>query len=815
MSDGKWVGKRVKRKEDLRFVTGHGKYTDDFALPGMLHAAMLRSPHAHAKIKSIDCAQARALPGVHVVVTGREAKAYWGPLPKVIDIEMKIPTVFALALDTVYYMGEPVVAVAAETRYLAEDALDLIEVEYEPLEIVLDTEKALAPDAPLLYPEWGSNVQCEWGMSIGPVEETFANADHVFEDRIPHHRYSGVPIEGRAALADFDPYSRTLKLWCSTQTPLIVRTLVAQTFNFPEHDIQVIAPDVGGAFGNKIQADAEVIPCLLSMLTGKPVKWTESRQENLLSGMQCRDYVWYIKVAVSNEGILLGLKGELLGNVGKDGTCHAAGAGKFLVACAYLPGPYKWQAFQANTKVVVSNKAPSGAYRGYGKDIANYPLEIMMNRIADKLGISAVEFRKKNLIKSDEFPYQQISGPIYDSGDYELCLNKMLSLINYDDVRERQAKENGANGKYIGIGIGSMLEPSGGAVPMCIFNGYEVATVRMMPEGGFHVLTGHQNIGQGIETTLCQVVADEMACHPDDVRIIFGDTNAVPYGLGPWSSRGATFNVSCVAEAAKILKSNLLKICANIWQCDAAHLELVDRTVVHKSDSSKRLTLKELGNQTHLFPGAFGVVPKSVSNPFEVTHYWTSPVAFWTPDELGRICLYTTHPSGASAVVVEVDTNTGKITILDVAMCEDLGVLINPTICEGQVHGGYVQGIGGALMEELNYDEHGQLLNTDLTSYLHPLASDVPDIKITHIQSPSPFTTLGTKGGGEGGTIMPCAVIVNAVEDALRSFNVKVSDLPLTPERVMELLNASRKRQAEDVGEKDQQPVHHETPVVI
>jgi len=815
MTGEKWVGKRLERKEDLRFVTGHGTYTDDVTLPGMLHAAMVRSPHAHAKIKSIDCTKAQALPGVHAVITGEDAKKYWGPLPKSVDIDMKIPTVFALAVDKIYYMGEPVVAVAADTRYLAEDAVDLIEVEYEPLEIVVDTEKALAPDAPLLYPEWGNNIQCEWGMSVGPVEEIFAKADHVFEDRIPHHRYSGVPIEGRAALADYDPYNRSLKLWCSTQTPLIVRTLVAQTFDFPEHDVQVIAPDVGGAFGNKIQADAEVIPCLLSMITGRPVKWTESRQENLLSGIQCRDYVWNIKIAVDNDGTLRGLKGEVLGNVGKDGTCHAAGAGKFLVACAYLPGPYKWQAYETNTKVVVSNKAPSGAYRGYGKDIANYPMEIMMNRIADKLGISAVDLRKKNMIEADEFPYQQISGPIYDSGDYHLCLDKALDLIDYDEVRARQAKQNGKDGKYIGVGIGSMLEPSGGAVPMCIFNSYEVATVRMMPEGGFHVLTGHQNIGQGIETTLCQVVADEMACTPDDVRIIFGDTNAVPYGLGPWSSRGATFNVSCVVEAARKLKTNLLEVCANIWQCDGAELEFQGGAVVHKSDTIRRMTLKEIGNQTHLFPGAFGVVPESVSNPFEATHYWTSPVAFWKPDELGRISLYTTHPSGSSAVVVEVDTDTGKITVLDIAMCEDIGTLINPTICEGQVQGGYVQGIGGALLEELEYDEYGQLLNTDLTSYLHPLASDVPDVKVVHIQSPSPFTPLGTKGGAEGGTLMSCAVVVNAVEDALRSFDVKISDLPLTPERVKGLLNAAQAKRDARKTERERKTAPEKTPVEV
>ncbi|MBM4227067.1 MAG: xanthine dehydrogenase family protein molybdopterin-binding subunit [Gammaproteobacteria bacterium] len=788
-STSRWVGASLARKQDLRLVTGHGRYTDDISVPGMLHAAMLRSPHAHARIKSVDVSRARALPGVHAVLTGEDAKRYWGPLAPTIDIGMKVPTVYALATDKVYYMGEPVVAIAADTRYLAEDALEFIDVEYEVLPAVTDTEAALAPGAPLLYPEWGDNVQCAWGMSVGAVDETFARADHVFEFRLPQHRYSGASLEGRAALAHYDAYNRKLTLHCSTQAPNLVRTLVAQTFRFPEHDVQVIAPDIGGGYGNKLQADAEVIPCLLSLATGRPVKWTESRQENLLSGMQCRDYVWYLKVAVSKDGILQGLDAQVLGNVGCDGTCHAAGAGKFLVAAGYVPGPYKWHAFRVATKVAVSNKAPSGAYRGYGKDIANYPLEVAMSRMADALGLSPAEFRRRNFVGKDEFPYQQISGPVYDSGDYAQCLAKLLELVDYDEVKQRQAATQGKSAKYLGIGIASMLEPSGGAVPSCIFNSYEVATVRLMPEGGVLVLTGHQDIGQGSETTLCQVVADELGLTPDDVRVVYGDTNAVPYGLGPWSSRGATFNVSCIAEAARRLKANLFEVVANLWQCEAAGLVAADGAIVEPG--GRRMTLRELGNKLHLWPGAFGVVPKHVANPFEVTHYWTSPIASWTPDELGRIRLYTTHPSGSSAIIVEVDAETGKIEVKDVAIVDDCGVIINPTIVEGQLHGGYVQGIGGALMEEFHYDERGQLWNTDLTSYLHPLATDVPDIKCDHVISPSPYTTLGTKGMGEGSTIMPCAAMVNAVEDALKPFGVRVDQLPLTPERVIRLLKTS------------------------
>jgi len=791
MSEKKWVGEKINRKEDLRFVTGHGKFTDDISLPGMLHCAMLRSPYGHAKIKSIDYSRAKVLPGVRAVITGEEAKKYWGPLAPAINIDMKVPTVYPLAVDKVYYMGEPVVAVAAETRYIAEDALDLIEVEYEPLPVVVDMEKALEHDSPLLYPEWGDNIQCDWGMSIGPVDEVFAKADYIFEERIPHHRYTAVSMEGRAALASFEPYNNKLTLWCSTQSPTVVRTLVAQSFNFPEQNVQVICPDVGGGFGPKLQANAEVIPCLLTMITGKPVKWTESRQENLLAGIQERDYIWYVKAAVKKDGTLLGLKGLLLGDTGCDGTCHAAGAGKFLVAASYLPGPYKMEAFEVRTKVIVTNKAPTGAYRGYGKDMANYPLERLLNRIAKELGISPVDLRIRNFIKPDEFPYQQISGPVYDSGNYEELLKKTLALIKYDEVKERQAKENGKNGKYIGIGVASMVEPSGGAVPNCIFNSYEVVTIRMMPEGGFQVLTGHQNIGQGIETTLAQVVAQEMGCTPEDVTVIFGDTTTVPYGLGPWSSRGATFNVSCVVEAARKLKDNMEKIAANVWQCDQSQIEIYDNNIYCKTDKNKKMTFKQFGVMTYLYPGAMGVVPSSVTSLLEATHFWLSPISSWIPDELGRIKLYTTHPCASSAAVVEVDINTGKIKILDIVVGDDCGVMINPTIVNGQVHGGTIQGVGGALWEELYYDENGQLLNTDLTSYLHPLAADVPDVRVTHMESPSPYTALGSKGMGEGSAILPASVLANAVEDALKSFNVKVSDLPLKPERVLKLIKNS------------------------
>jgi carbon-monoxide dehydrogenase large subunit len=788
----KWLGASVQRKEDPRFLTGRGRYTDDFEPPGTVHLALVRSPHAHARIRRVDASKARQLPGVLLVLTGAEAASYWNPLAKTIDIATKIPKVYAIAVDKVRYVGEPVAVVAAVNRYVAEDAAKLVEVDYEPLPAVVTVDDALEPKA-LIHEEWGDNIQLQWGNTIGDVEQAFAKATYVFEETIPHHRYTGVPLEARACLAEYDPATETLTVTCSTQSPHQVRTLIAQTLGMPEQNIRVIAPDVGGAFGTKLQANVEVIPCLVARLLGRPVKWTEDRVENLLTGVQSRDYVWTIKLALDSDYRILGLKARLVGNIGVDGTCHAAGAPALLVAAAYLPGPYKVPAYQVEVLGVVTNKGPYGAYRGYGKDIANYGLERMMQIVAASLGIPPEELRRRNFIRKDEFPYQQISGPLYDSGDYHQLLDMALAMVDYPNLRRRQA-ELREQGRYIGIGIAAMLEPSGAAVFNSIFNGYEPTSVRMTPEGGFQVLTSLQNIGQGVETTLAQVVAEVMGVDVRDVRVVYGDTDAVPYGLGPWSSRGATYVVSAVYEASKALRDKILKIAGHLLEIDPADLELTGGWVRAKGAPEKGISLRELGNKVYLWPGPYGLLPQGLDPNLEATHTWLSTIVRWTPDERGTFSLYTTHPSGVYVAVVEVDPETGLVKLEKFAVAHDAGRLINPMIVRGQVMGGVAQGIGGALMEELRYDENGQLLNADLTTYLLPTTMEIPDIEVDHIESPSPFTPLGTKGMGEGGAIASPAAVVNAVEDALAPFGVRVRELPLTPERVFGLIEEGRRR---------------------
>lgn len=787
------LGVSYKRKEDPRLLTGYGRFTDDIEVKGMLHLAILRSPHAHAHIRSIDTSQALKLPGVVAVLTGEESLKYTGKLATTIDIANKVPEVYPIAYKKVRFVGEAVAVVAAVDRYIAEDAVELIQVEYDPLPAVVTIEDALKPTA-LLYEEWGHNLQQDWRSTIGDIEEAFKNSAYVFEETITHSRYTGTPIESRACIADYNPGSQRMTVTCSTQAPHQVRTLIAQTLNMPEHNIRVIAPDVGAGYGTKLQADAEIIVCIMARMLGKPVKWTEDRVENLLSGMQSRDYSCTLKIGLDKDYKITGLQANLYANIGIDGTCHGPGTPALLVAGSYFPGAYKIPVYDCQVVGVVSNKGPYGAHRGYGKDIASYPMERMMDIVAQRLKISPIELRNRNFITKDEYPYQNIAGPIYDSGDFHQLMSLALEKVGYDQLKERQ-QELRKQGRYIGIGISAMLEPSGAAVFNGIFNGFQAATVRMMPEGGFQILTSHQNIGQGVETTLPQVVADIMNVGIYDITFLYGDTDVTPYGLGPFSSRGATFTVSAVHEAAKLLRDKLIKIAGHLLGIDPAELEMYNGSIRKRGSSSpeESISLKELGNKIHLWPGPYGTIPEGLDVNLECTYTWTSPVVKWEPDEYGRVNLYTTHPTGVFIAVVEVDIQTGQIQIEKFVVSHDCGTIINPMIIDGQIAGGIAHGIGGALMEDLEYDANGSLLNLDFQTYLCPTAMEVPDIKSHHIQCPSPFTPLGTKGMGEGGAIPSPAAVANAVEDALEPFGVRVKDLPLSPEKIVQWIKQSER----------------------
>ena len=789
----KWVGTSVQRKEDARFLTGKAAFVDDMKLPGMLYCSILRSTYPHAKIKKVDISEAKKLPGVVAVITGEDMKNYpLAPQMELSHFKLKSvgPYAFAIAVDKVRCVGEPVAALAAVDRYVAEDALELIKVEYEPLTPVVEAEKAIEKGSPLLYEEWGDNVQLHVAFKEGDVEKAFKEADRTVKARITEHRYSGFPIEGRAILASYNSADDKLDIWTSTQGVYQARSYIARTLKFPEQKIRVIAPNVGGGYGNKLNWCVDIIPTFLSIKTGRPVKFTENRIESLLSAPHSRDYKQDIEVACKKDGTILAMRMKMIVDIGMDASHRGSSVAMLLITGKYCLGPYKIPNYSLDMSAVVTNKSFGCAYRGFGKDISNRIMERMINIMSRELGIPPEEIRMKNFIQPNEFPYRQTTGALYDSGNFPELLKRALQKVDIENLKKEKARLR-KEGKYIGIGISSMLEPAGAAVPEAVVNGVEGANVKLMPEGGIILSTGHTNIGQGIETTLAQVVADEFGVTPDDVRVIYGDTDMTPVGLGTFSSRGAVWVVAAAVTAARKLKDKVLKIGANILKVKPEEVDLQDGKVYVKKDPAKALTLKDIASQATFWPGAIATLPKDMlyADPgLDVTSYWTSPnpPTSWEPP----INLYTTTPSDAEIAVVEVDIETGKVKVLKYVVVHDCGKVINPKIVETQFIGGNLQGIGGILYEEMRYDENGQPLTTTFMDYLMPTAKEIPEVfEFDHIETPAPFTPLGTKGMGEGGAISPPSTIANAVEDAL---GVTVKKTPLKPETVLELVKEAK-----------------------
>jgi carbon-monoxide dehydrogenase large subunit len=788
-----WIGRRVERSQDARLLSGYGRYAADLAPLNTLYCTILRSPHAHARIKSVDVSKALKIPGVVDVVTGQDVKRDYKPLPPTINIAMRLNTCYPIAPDKVVYEGEPVAAIAATDPYIAEDALSAIEVEYELLKPVLTMDQALAADAPILYDGWQDNKCLEYHFaSHGDLRAAINGAAHKVKLTVPHHRYAAVPLEGRVALASFDRGAKKLTVTMSTQAVHQSRTMLAQVLGMPESSIQVVTKDVGGGFGQKLQVDAEAIPCILSLRTGKPVLWVETREENLLSGAHARDYVLEMEGGFDSEGRFTALKVDVFGNCGCDGTNRSSGAGTLLVGAFYFQGNYQLPIYETNALGYVSNKAPYGGYRGYGKDIANLGIERFMEAAAKQIGIDANELRRRNLITKDQFPYENLTGAIYDSGDYHKLLSMAEEAMGLTDFRKRQ-KQALKEGRHIGLGFAMVLEPAGASVPNCIFNAHETTTIRMMPEGDFLVLTGMQEIGQGIETTYAQVLADQFKVAPERIRIVCGNTEVVPYGLGAWSSRGSSFGVSSAVECAKRLVSKLQAIAGHMLGGQLNDVAHVDGGF---EAGDKKLTYAEIGNAVTLWPGPLVTVPPGVDPNLEATYTWTNVKARWIPSDVGSLSIYTNHSSCCYGCEVDVDVETGKISVNRIYAAHDSGVVINPMVVDGQVHGGVVQGIGGVLNEELRYDDAGHLLNKSLWTYMLPQAPDIPKLEVGHLESPSPFTALGTKGCGEGGPVGVPAAVMNAVEDALRPLGVVLSETPLTPERMLSLIKGARNARA-------------------
>lgn len=759
----RWIGSAVRRFEDLRLLTGRGQFVDDIRLPGALHGAVLRSPHAHARVGAIDVAGALALPGVVAVYTAADLGPADRPLPVMIahPNQADPATQRPLAKEFVHHVGDPVAFVVAESRYIAEDALDEIAVDYEPLSAVASLEEAVALGAPVAHAGREHNVAGEVSATTGDPGAAFASAYKVLDRELRIHRGCAQPMETRgvAALPGADG---ALTVWTSTQAPHRVRKVLAETLERSEETVRVISPDVGGAFGMKGNVyPEEVLVACAALRLGRPVRWFEDRREHFLAATQERDQIHRVSVAVDEQGRILALRDHFLHDTGAYVPYGMVVAVNTLY---HLHGPYRIPALDLKVTSVYTNKSANAPYRGAGRPQATFILERMMDQIAAELGLDPAEVRRRNLIDPAAMPYDtglRVAGRgaiIYDSGDYLETLSKALAAIGYDDFQKRQAEAR-IHGRLLGIGVACYNESSGSGP-------FEGAKVRVDRNGRIFVYAPTGDSGQGHETTFAQICADVLGVTPDAVQVVTGDTGTLPYGVGTFGTRTAALAGSAVLVASQEVKARALSVAAAVLGRPETELELHAAGVM--APDGRVLPLGRLVDQAPRVPGEG--VPG-----LEATHYFRPEANVW--------------PSGACAAIVEVEPRTGMVRVEQIAFVHDCGVVLNPLTVQGQVEGGVAQGIAGALFEELRYDEQGQLLTTTFMDYLMPTAMEVAPIRHDHVVCPSPHNPLGVKGAGESGVIPVAPAIAQAIEDALGG-RMRVDRVPVRPEEVWQALAA-------------------------
>jgi aerobic carbon-monoxide dehydrogenase large subunit len=764
----KLVGKSVRRREDPRLLTGTATYVDDIQMPGMHHACIVRSPHAAARIRGINTKPAADMAGVVAVYTGADVKDV-GPVPCGASLPgLRVPDHRILAQDRVYYVGHAVAVVVATDKYIARDAADAVEVDYDPTPGVGDPELAMKEGAPLVHPEYGDNVAFRYHQDGGDTAKAFADADVVVKQRIVSQRLIPTSMETRGVVANWNSGDKSLSIHTSTQIPHLARTLLAGMLGLPEHNLRVVAPEVGGGFGAKLNVYAEeALMGFVSMRIGKPVKWIESRRENCLVTIHGRGHVDHVEIAAKRDGTILGLKIHILQDLG---AYHQLLTPLIpTLSVLMIPGLYRFQNVQADVTGVFTNCVSTDAYRGAGRPEATHAIEIMVSMLAAELNMDPAEIRIKNFIKNDEFPFATATGLSYDSGDYEAPLRKALDTIGYQDLRREQAQAR-AEGKLMGIGISTYGE-------ICAFGpsaatpagGWESATVKIEPSGKVTVLTGVSPHGQGEETTFAQIAADELGVGIEDVVVLHGDTSIVQYGIGTFGSRATAVGGAALYLALQELKTKMRRFGEMLLESDDVTLGS-GACVCNKS--GKSVSVAEIAGSAYRALK----LPPGTDPGLVATRFWEPPnFAF---------------PFGAHIAVTDVDKETGEISIRRYVAVDDCGNLINPLLVAGQVHGGVVQGLGQAIYEHAVYDEGGQLLTGELMDYAVPKACMVPWIECSHTITPSPVNPLGVKGVGEAGTIGASPALVNAVVDALRPLGVKHIDMPMTPQKVWNLIHA-------------------------
>ena len=774
------IGSRMKRKEDPRMITGHGIYSDDIQLPGMVYLAFLRSPYAHAKIMKIDAEEARKAPGVIAVYTGNDIKSKINPVPtawSLTNSNMKTTKYHTLAVEKVRYVGDPIAVVVAESLYQARDAVELIEADYDVLPAVVDTEEAVKSGSPLLYDEVPNNTVFDWKVQGGDVKKAFKEAEVIVKQRLVSQRLQPTPMESRVAVAEYNEGTKQITLWVTSQNAHIHRFIVSGMLGIPENKLRVITLDVGGGFGSKITVyGVDALVAFLAKEIGRPVKYFEDRRENYLTTTHGRDQIQYVELAAKKDGTIMGLRTRNYADLGAWLSTAAPGVPTYLCGMM-MSGCYKIPAIEVEVIGVITNKSAVDAYRGAGRPEASFLVERIVDTLAHELKIDPAELRLKNFIRKQEFPYKSATGLTYDSGDYETALRKAMEIIQYQDLRQKQANLR-AEGKFIGIGIASYVEmaglaPSNQIRPTGFGLGlWDSALVRVHPTGKVTVFTGTDPHGQGEETSFAQLAAEELGVSFDDVDVVHGDTEMIPFGMGTYGSRTTPIGGGAIVLACQRIREKARKIAAHLLGVEKDEIAFVDGEFRVRRNPQKAKSMAEVA--IACYQAGSSELPQGEEPGLEST-------VFYDPENY-------TFSFGSHICVVEVDRESGQVKINRYVAVDDCGRQINPMLVEGQMHGGITQGLGGALWEEAVYDHDGNLLTASLADYAVPTAVEIPHFETQPTVTPSPHNPGGFKGAGETGTIGAPQALVNAVVDSIAHLGIRNIDMPLRPDKVWKIL---------------------------
>ncbi len=797
----KWIGKDMKRVEDPRLLTGQGRYIDDIQLPNMAHAAVLGSPYAHAKIVSIDKQRAEALPGVVCVLTGADIAKTTGPVP---SFGSPPCTQHCVAIDRVRHVGEAVVAVVAETRYIAEDALALIDVTYEELPVVVDPEAAVTStgDA-VLHPERGdTNVALQKKFTFGPVDDDFSNADRIVKRKLRWPRSGAQPMETVGAVANYDPGAGKFTVHANISMYNYVGWLIAVSLNVPATKLNIIPTDAGGSFGSKLFAHkVPTLTAALARAAGRPVKYLEDRSDNMANcDNHGSDRVYYAEMALK-DGLMTGLRFKVIDDYG---AYLQFGVGHHANALSQASGPYKLTSVEMDLTAAFTNKCQQGAYRGFGSEVMNFLLERMVDAAIDEVGADPIEFRRQNLLKPEDFPHVIPTGNLYDSGNYPAVLDEAANQLDYQGWRQKQAEAR-KDGRYIGIGVASCQERSVfSATEFWFLNptdtpGFtltsspEGVSVKIDPTGKAFVTLNAPFWGNSPETVVTQVLAEQLTMDPADISIGYSDTDSGLSGTGPGGSRYTVMIAGALSGAAEKIKKKLLTVAGHMLEASPGDLELADGRVTVKGVPEHGKTIAEIALHAHYFRLSMPDEPELTSG-IDASHTYDHPLTTMPSDDRTDLgVFYPIMGHMCHMPVVEVDIETGKISFLDYVAVHDCGTMVNPMTLKGHIRGGTASGIGSAVYEHFYYDENGQLLTANFSDYLIPTLHELPEnLRTGHIESPSPFTEFGIKGGGEGGRMGAPPAVAAAVEDALKPLGVKVDALPLTPINLRRLIRSAQ-----------------------